>query len=505
MKPAGASSTKLVTSDRRSSIVKATQVTTTHNATVRVDLTPIGHGSEELHARIRLDEVGLPVEMLIHLQGISADQMNGVLRDLQNVFGDRTVMGTLEDGTPFETQIAFVRAAQPVGSQEIDLLCRCVDGRSAPADPGDTEQAQWRLRLTNLKLHIGDTKTIIPIPEDRAQAPLPEGWTMQPGWSNNRIVFPYAGREWHLTDDLLGTWSGPNQPELHRSVVSGTLLTTFVDGDTEESILELANDIGAALTVAVGRDVKVVSCSRINAVGTTTQTHGFNPGVLAYEDGRDPVVDNWEFGLLRSFIGSAVPVIASDREWWIRTVGLLVQAKASRYLEIRSAILNILVDRISTRVLEGEERHEIDEQLPDKVDQPLFQSQLHQLLLSLSGNWTEERTRALCSTIKEWDARPSFPNKVRRACSQMGIESPVGRQISPRHRLLHVGELETRDNLQYWIDLEGLVVLLIVRMLGHQGLISLRRFGAEPIRVADVVIVEEGEAGNIAEEQANAP
>ena len=105
------------------------------------------------------------------------------------------------------------------------------------------------------------------------------------------------------------------------------------------------------------------------------------------------------------------------------------------------------------------------------------------------------RTEALISTVKGWNAKPSFVEGVRRACKAVGLRPPPGKLLSTRHPLLHVGELRppgaTSD--EYWIELDAMVLKLILRLLKYDGLAYWHALGPHPVKLRDYLEADMGD------------
>jgi hypothetical protein len=86
-----------------------------------------------------------------------------------------------------------------------------------------------------------------------------------------------------------------------------------------------------------------------------------------------------------------------------------------------------------------------------------------------------------------WNAKPSFAEGIRRACEAVRLKPPPTKLLGTRHRLMHVGELHPADMtlVDYWKELEALVLLLIVRMLDYEGFVYAAKFGASEILLKD--------------------
>lgn len=70
-----------------------------------------------------------------------------------------------------------------------------------------------------------------------------------------------------------------------------------------------------------------------------------------------------------------------------------------------------------------------------------------------------------------------------RACEALQLPPIPGKLLGTRHLLLHVGKLEPPDGdvVGYWMELDALVLMLILRMLNYGGPFYHPRFGAEEV------------------------
>ena len=212
----------------------------------------------------------------------------------------------------------------------------------------------------------------------------------------------------------------------------------------------------------------------------TTRVHLFNEGGAA-------VINNTEKGELKGFIESAYPKIKADSDWWLKTLDFFVQARTTRFLEIRSALFNVLLDRISATLPENRSGDEIDQQLRPQKSEPGAQNIPTLKLLLKDNNFRQEVTRVFHKSLPTWtdilteryitshlktcNSRPSFPEGIRRVCRKYGVPAPPSAFLRIRHKLLHQGDLDPENGevVDYVRKLDALVSRLILRMLGYSG------------------------------------
>ena len=476
-------------------------------AKVKVDLTPIKKDVVECDACIDFNSMDQPEGITLVVDGLTAEEINRFCKPtlaVKDVLGNPTVTGLLDTGDGFEGAIVFIERVS-FGQASVQLECH-LGAVARGCVPETKGKGQWVFGLSNYRISIGDQKTEIPVPATKQVTPeiaaefndLKEKWheafpnsgipksppvtpaeiTLKPGWRNNRITFAFAGRTWTLDDDLLGRWPKEDY-KISEPVRSGTLATSVQGDDTQDAIQQAADDISDLLALGLGRDIKWVQCGRRNDDGSLQSLHYRKPGLLAFNQHGFRLADNWESQNVKQFLEAGERVLAPDREWWRVTIGLLTQVGGTKYLEVKCSLLNTLLDRITTKILGKSCAPEIDVELDKRVDNKDFRTALHYILATLSPKWERTRTDALCGTIKEWNKKPSFPKKITRSCEKLGIPPISGKKLSFRHLLIHEGEMDAdletpQETAEYFFEIQMIVLLLLVRMLGFEGHIYLQ-------------------------------
>lgn len=452
------------------------------SAQVTVDLTAIGGRKGQFPGKLSYDDLGVPAEVEFDAVASSDDTINATTdRDkLAAIVGQQIVVATHHDWLVKTTLAALGRVSFHDGNT-IRFNAHVGPSDTTTAAAAVANAATWRFDLANAHLRIGDEWVEHHLPAQADGAPRPNGR------SCSRLRFVVEGREWTLTDELFRTRRNGAKPA-NVPVESATLTTPFVKGDTAAAVAAIALDVEQLLRLALCRDVRFVTVSALDGDGNLLTSASRAVHVEPEYVGGRPPVDNWHAGVLRSLIEAARPVVAADREWWHHTLALYWQAQAAKYLEIQTAILNILIDRITTRLVGDGGGAEIDADLPARLDDQAFAQSFHALLSTLSPHWSADRTQAVAAKIKEFNARPSFAKKIRRACDQLGVRAPSGREMSVRHVLLHLGELDAPggNSAQYWIDLDALVLTLLLRMLNYGGPAYHSTFGPNEVIMANI-------------------
>ncbi len=487
-------------------------------AKLDVDLTPFGKGVITCDATIQFGMLNQPEEMSVVIGELNAEHLNKLMQgnvEVASIFGNATVSGSIEDVGTFQTELVAIKGIDFGGDS---IVAHCFIGPYTETHTTPHESCRfWKFRLTNLRLFIGDEFTHNPPPVDTVppdkideyhalilewhkafgKPPLTmeqirskyKDFEVKGGIRRNRIKFSIAGRTWLLDDELHGRWE-KNLSKIARPILSATLSTERTDGDTDLGMQELATDVCDLLTFALARDIKWIAFGCFNEEGKSDKIVQKTPGLLPFNQHGSPTIDNWKGGNLKAFLEVAASQLQADREWWRKSIGLLMQARGSKYVEVKCSLLNTLLDRITTKILGQSTAPEIDADLPSKIDEKDFRTTLNSILASLTPKWERHRTDALCSMIKDWNAKPSFPKKIARSCEQLGIPPMSGKKLGFRHVLIHEGEMHSKletpeDRFQYFCELEALVLLLMCRLLQFEGQVFLQVAPPDPKPIAE--------------------
>jgi hypothetical protein len=374
-------------------------------------------------------------------------------------------------------------------------------------DSNQVENRQWIVRLSNLKFKQGDTTSPIPVPEgfldekrkkeyseyiDKycsmfsvtrdSEGDLGE-FQMHEGGKQNKIVFRWASRDWELTDDKFNKWS-IDCDNISVPVISGSLVTSYKQDDTEDTITELAREIALLLSFALGRDTKPC-VTELFENQQVLYYHGFYFPVNPFNNRGEVLIDNgdydWKPGNIKQFIESAENEFSRKKEWWKRTLGLFVQGTVCfNAIEIRLATFNMLLDRMSSRV-ESESKQEkiIDENINKRIQCSAFRYLFHKfLVLFISKKWKKENSASLINKIKEFNDDYPFSQKVIMTCEALGIIPMKKSHIAFRHKLIHSGDfdkkLKSQENrVTYFLELQSMLVLIILKKFDFKGQVYL--------------------------------
>lgn len=326
---------------------------------------------------------------------------------------------------------------------------------------GDT----WVFDLSNLDIRQGDEKTEIPLP-----AGAPPG--SRTGFNVNRIPLVIEGREWALIDQLVGKKPLPRTEVDGKTLVSGQLSTSTREGDSDATLEPIADTLSMLISFATCRDVAAFKQSKVLNNGKVAETKLRSTKVHLFSEGGSSLVDNSSAGDLKALLERAYTIVQQNRKWWLASLDMFVQARMNSFIEVRSALLNILLDRIAAFFPENRKGGEIAGLSLEELSKTPFKEKLTALMTQVCPKWCSELTnRYIVSHLKNCDARPSFADGIQRACLANRLQPPTRAFLGTRHKLLHEGELNPKDGdtVAYMQELDWLVARLTMRMLGYEG------------------------------------
>jgi hypothetical protein len=453
------------------------------SAHATLDLTALGKpAATTCAATLTYGHLGAPEKVRVVVDGVTSEVINGLMGGgLGDSLAGQAITIADDHGRRVQSRLEALTLVEPLAQQ---VALSFVLGESTITDQADeTPISIWNFRLSNVHLNTGDEKVERPLP----RVDVPVGTKLLRGWSLSKIRFTIEGREWELTDDFFTLSREARKAQAKEAVVSGTLRTAARHGDDRGTIARIAENICYLLTMALSRDIKITMVLALDSEERIIS--GITTPYFIHPSGRGEAspVDNYDGGVLRSFIELAYLTFAKDREWWAKTIGLFLESRVTPYIEVRSTVLNVMLDRVTTKVVGDVAGPQIDAEIPKILKQKGFRDELRSVLEKLSPNWTDARTEAVINRVRELNARPPFGKKVAVACETLGVAAPRYEGNDPRHALLHEGELVTSaGNFEYWRDLDSLMVQMLLRMVGYDGVFYHFKYGGGSVQLADV-------------------
>jgi hypothetical protein len=427
--------------------------TTVLNGQATLDLTHFGIPNQPCPCGIKFDIFGRPAIVDIQFPQ-NAELWNGLANNPESV-RDLPLTVAMPDGRTMRARIAIFSGWHGDVTTTMWATFRISDSLVAHAAPHDGDH--WRIRLTNIRIPRGDRTT---------RVATGKGITFR----HDSVVFNVAGREWVLTDDWWERWLPPARPDTSKPLPSGLLETECKPDDTREGVEAIAEEIESLLRLALCRAITWVCCDRVKG-GKVVESHYSSGWSRPFDAGGSQIISNEEPFQLKSFLETTHPRFVADRDWFRVTILLYTISRMSEHIEVRSSLQNTLLDRIAAKVLQDDEAAEIDAELPGRMTKN-WVNRLHDLMLEASPHWTRDRTGQLTSSIKNWNSNPSFPGGVERAAMRLGLWPPSKAQLTKRHKLIHLGEYDASDGtsaLDYWREIECLVTMMLLRVLGYAG------------------------------------
>jgi hypothetical protein len=417
------------------------------------ELAAFGVASGTFPCRVQFDVLGRPNIIEVQLP-VSAMLFNGLSSSPESVRG-MCVKATLDDGMVLNAEVAIFSGW--VSDLGANLWASLHISRSTLRQHFPSDGDHWRVRLSNIRIQRGDSTRQV-------------STGTRIDYLSDSIAFKVASREWTLTDTLWQQWNGSSKPDENKPLASGLLETPFLPGDTHEAIELIAGDIEALLRFVLCKGISWYCCELVSG-GQVVQAHFSSRWTKPFRVGGSPVISNITPSQLKLFIEAAYPVFSADREWFNITLLLYSISRMGDHIEIRSALQNTLLDRLAAWVLRNDDTAEIDHELSTRITKG-WKAKLHELMREASPHWTQQRTGQLISSIKDWNAGPSFPGGVERAAVRLGLWPPLKAFLAKRHKLIHLGEYDSDDGtpiFEYWKQIECLVTMILLRLLGYEG------------------------------------
>ena len=441
------------------------------------------------------------------------------------------ITGELEDGSKFTITVDIVIGFKLSSTYPDSVIFECIVSamqKEGKNNHNHQQNKKWLIQLSNVRLWNGDSTTtqILPVSSSvttdernesigqsicnrkESVSDSQDSQGENKGTRNttdiislnkivfHKIVFQWKSRVWELVDEKHRFWSKNNANNVRTPILSGTLKTDCIDGDTFDSIGQSAWDISYLLSFALGRDIKPCVISLLSN-DELVSSHEFSVSARPFNENSTNVVDNWELGNIKTFIESSEPIIATELEWWCKTLALYAEGASNKLpIDIQLAILNALLERVSSKWIGEKKLHEIDENIPKLLKGSALKESIQECLSKYIPSWPLEKTNALLGEIRRYNAGPSFPEKVIRSCGFLGIPVMSKARINFRNTLLHTldfhKDLKTdEDKVEYLFELKGMIALMILKKLNFEGKIYLehycKQFEHHPVNISDLL------------------
>lgn len=432
-------------------------------------------------ADVKLASNGFPENVVFSLSTPKIiDLISLAHRSANNLADQGRVIGMLDDGRHFEGTLNLVESVTFAQKDCGTVNCVLFDSQVSDGKPTPTE-ATWCYAIANLSIYRGDEATVISSAITQSQQKV-----------FNRIRFSVGGREWVLTDHLVGCRKKLEPHHKANVLHTGSLETVVIPDEDLTALNLIADDICDLLSLALGKGIRWDSrtkepfdSNRPNMIVRSVWLPPFGAG------GGEASIINNEKSVLKCFLETAYPALAEKRVWLRPTLDLYLQARLNSFVEVKCTLLNILLDRMAQQLTKDLNKAQISESIAQVIGDGEFLKGLHEALSKLGDKWTEAHTKSVVQRIKEMNSRPSFASAIIKACRKLSLKEPSSEFLNKRHRLLHEGQLDPADEamLAYCLELDCLVLLMILRLLGYDGPFQHRHYGFKSISLRDLMVV----------------
>lgn len=441
--------------------------------TLMVDLSPIGGGEVAAAGYIDIDRGGDPSLLVVDFEGISTTPRSAILGILPQAIAQRLVVsGRTTHNETFLVSIELQTSATTSDSGALRATF-ILAGYSISPHGQPRTVAEWRFPLYNWAVRICDICTAS---DDNRS------------FKRDRIQFTVERRTWIVVDHTIANRAATESADHNHPIRTATLIAPALIDDLEDTALEAADVICLLLSFALGRRVNWVA-----AVGCSAEHQEITSSVSSriiepYNLRGLCPIDNFDAGVLRNFIESAYCEVINDVPWFRLTLGYYIGTKSRQFVDVRSMILYMLLDRIADRVLPGNWGPRFTKEI-DSLLSASFASTVTAMFAGTIPNWTSTDTDSVLGVVKQWNRSPSYPDKIRAVSAALNLPPPSRALLAQRHRALHTGSYDGRsmDLRETWLKADWLVLSLLLRLLGYSGQVFHPTIGSHPLPLADAV------------------
>jgi hypothetical protein len=442
---------------------------------------------------VSFDSAGAPAAVVLALPNLDVHQINAVLDypTARKCLVGLQLSVSLNGGGHASFAVKGLAGIVPGDDGSVTVKGLTDQVVISPKKPLEGPGGSWLLRLVNVSFRHGDfTRRIVGKNTVR--------------FLHDTIRFTAQGRDWDLIDhrQMLEPAARDKLDQSFEAVVTSTLQTPWQEGDKVETVGGIAEGITALLSIAMSRRVCWLEIVRVDAAGQQREGLARATWTAGASEGGIAVIDQRDTGEIRAFVESAYPKYIERPDWWQETIGIFLHAQIVTVLNAKAILLNVLLEKLATLVVGTKFPCQIAENLDQIVDGQTFIDALQATFASFIKGWPIERTQKVIGTIKGWNAGPDLPVKVQQACKALDLEEPAKKLIKPRNPILHQGimRVDYKNLGDYWTDLDALILLMILRLLGYDGVFYHHKFGPNPIPLRklmkDADVGPQGEKAN---------
>lgn len=380
------------------------------------------------------------------------------------------VQGRSDSAAPFDADLGAARKL----TTHVDSVGVCTAEIHFEANyfsvgtlPPDTPTgATWVFRVPYLPLRFGTTPSGSGGGNETPQARVG-------GWALDTTPLAAFGRSWRLKSGV-GPRAETGVPPISE------LATDAAANEGVPQVEDAVRPLLALMGLGCGRvlvrtslELRVGSVTRWMNLPGTWAPRSVPQGVphLRASDPRE----------LQRFVEDAAPEFAKDAAWWETTASLFLQCGLNPFVEMKLAVLVVLLERIGNRVAKRRSKGQLGENFRRAADSGELRAELHECMTRVLPEWGGDQTKALVDELSRWDRNLSYAKAILSACRELRVPTPSAATLQLRHRLLHGFDHRAtpRELDDAWVRLDDLAAMLLFRMLGFTGRIFLATEGRE--------------------------
>lgn len=438
-----------------------------------IDLSPIGGTEVAASGYLDIDRGCDPNLLVVDFDEIGTTPHSVIMGILpQEIVPQIVVGGRTAQGETFAASIQLQISATTSNSSGPRATFILGDYSITPKTSSH-DVVEWRYPLYNWAVHRCDISTV----HDDGRS-----------FKLDRIQFAINHRIWTVVDHTIGNREGVSKADHNHPLKTASLIVPALADDPEDSAREAADIVCLLLSFALGRRINWVAAVGYAADHQEVTSSVWSRVLEPYNAHGLCPIDNFNSGVLRSFIEPAFCEVIKDLSWWRLTLGYYIGTKSRQFVDVRSIILYMLLDRIANRVLPGNWGPRFARE-NDALFSDSFASALTGLFSGSIPNWNYVDTNDLLGVVKQWNQSPSYPVKIREACAALDLPAPSRAILAQRHKVLHTGRVDSNslDMREIWLKADWIVLSMLLRLFGYTGQVFHPISGANPLPLVEAL------------------